>query len=369
MVQEKPNFIKGCTDNGVGEEIATKIWDKMEKFCEYAFNKSHSTGYAIIAAQTAWLKYYFYKEYMAEVLNSYLQKPDKLSHYIESVKSDGLIIERPDVNNSGLYFKAGQDQSIIFGLSGIKNMGSFAEDVIKERMANGKYESFYDFLVRVHDFANTRAISSLIDSGAFDGLHPSRRGMKNKLNSILSSIRNQFKNNVTGQLGFFNSQSISIDQGQSDEEYTDFAKIELEYEATGMYITTHPVLLFKELLKKRSNVQDEIQIDLGRISTQSQDHSGTNLLVGITTNLRNFHTSKGAHIMSFNIEDDRGKIKGVMFVNDDNINNSGYIQENGVVIMEGEIVTSEKYGKQFKVKFVQDSLDHCFPSARGMFRA
>lgn len=353
MVQEKPNFIKGCVDNGVEEEVATKIWDKMEKFCEYAFNKSHSTGYAIIAAQTAWLKYYHKSIFMTEILNSYLQKADELSFYIQRFKESGINFLKPDVNNSDINFKSVGESEILFGLSGIKNMGKAAKDIIDERNQNGLYKSFYDFLKRTSKFINTRNVDALIDAGAFDSLHKSRKGMKEKVDDLLKSVKANAKNNIIGQVGFLGA--VAVDEGQSVEDYDIYDKLKLEYESAGMYISSHPAEVYRQDKVKRSVHLSSNEFPyLKELSKKDPC-----LTFAVVKNIRIFKSKDRFYpIVSFDLEDATKLVKGVMFQDPNNSSDTLSLRENDVVIAMGEYVKSRKYGYQFRVKKIIENESH-----------
>ncbi|MCQ2564761.1 MAG: DNA polymerase III subunit alpha, partial [Clostridia bacterium] len=161
--------IRGCVATGISEEIATKIWNEMETFAKYAFNKSHAAAYALIIYQTSYLKYYYPVETYTAILNDRITKIDKLKHYIASAKAEGISILPPDINLSETYFST-EGNSIRFGLAALKNVGvNVIEDIIAERKANGPYKDLPDFVWRVNGQAlNKRCVEALIKSGAFD---------------------------------------------------------------------------------------------------------------------------------------------------------------------------------------------------------
>jgi len=166
----KVKFVEGCKTNGHDEKVVDKIWQDWEKFAQYAFNKSHSTGYAYISFQTAYLKAHYPAEYMSAVLSRNLSDIKKVSHFMSEARRMGLDVLLPDVNESFNKFTVNEKGQIRFGMGGIKNVGTSAvEDIVKERKENGKFTSFFDFIERVNlSSVNKRTVEALVYAGAFD---------------------------------------------------------------------------------------------------------------------------------------------------------------------------------------------------------
>ncbi len=162
------HWMNGAIKNNYTREVAQKIWDDVLEFASYAFNKSHSAGYAILVMQTAWLKAHYPHEYMAAVLTSYTGKTDKIVHYVSACRHDGIPVLSPDVNESGTEFTATKE-GVRFGLAGIRGVGTgVAQAIIAEREAGGPFKTLHDFVERVDSSqANRRVIESLIKAGAF----------------------------------------------------------------------------------------------------------------------------------------------------------------------------------------------------------
>ena len=170
------HWMNGAIKNNYTREVAQKIWDDVLEFASYAFNKSHSAGYAILVMQTAWLKAHYPHEYMAAVLTSYTGKTDKIVHYVSACRHDGIPVLSPDVNESGTEFTATKE-GVRFGLAGIRGVGTgVAQAIIAEREAGGPFKTLHDFVERVDSSqANRRVIESLIKAGAFDSTGYPRR--------------------------------------------------------------------------------------------------------------------------------------------------------------------------------------------------
>ena len=166
----KPKFFQGCIKNGFDEKIIDKIWKDWEAFASYAFNKSHSTCYALIAYQTAYLKAHYPAELMASLLTNHMRDIKDITHYMEECKRMGISVLSPDVNESFYKFAVNQEGEIRFGLGAVKGVGEGAvAAIVNERKENGNYSSFNDFMQRVDlRSANKRTIESIVAAGGFD---------------------------------------------------------------------------------------------------------------------------------------------------------------------------------------------------------
>ncbi len=254
MDELKIKFIDGCKANGHDEKIVEKIWHDWEKFAQYAFNKSHSTGYAYVSYQTAWLKAHYPAEYMAAVLGRNLSDIKKVSLFVREAKRMGLDVLLPDINESFKTFTVNPKGQLRFGLAGIKNVGASAvEDIITEREKNGKYKSFYDFIERVNlSSVNKRTIEALAYAGAFDGLDKLKRSQyfsisgKDGLTFIEECIRygGKLKNGADeNQRSIFGSENIEIKKPEipQAEEWNKLERLKLEKEFIGIYLSEHPL--------------------------------------------------------------------------------------------------------------------------------
>lgn len=243
---EKGNVIcDGAINRGVSEDAAKRIFDDMNSFSSYAFNKSHAAAYAVVAYITAYLKCHYPKEYMAALLTSVLDRADKVAEYTEASKKMGISILPPSVNES-LHGFTPVEKGIRFGLLAIKNLGySVIENLIKERETGGKYTSFYDFCLRnsTREF-NRRALEGLIKSGALDGLDGNRRQMLFASDSVMQAVDNVRRYTGGGQMDLFSDSepdtTVSFQLPQVEELPRDQLLV-MEKEATGMYLSGHPM--------------------------------------------------------------------------------------------------------------------------------
>ncbi len=255
-------FISGATAKGHPKDKLTKIWNDWKAFAQYAFNKSHSTCYALVAYQTAYLKAHYPAEYMAAVLNNQ-NSIDKISFFMEECRRMGTLVLGPDVNESSVLFTATPDGNIRFGLSGIKGVGEKAvESIIEERMNNGPFKSIYDFAQRSNVRAvNRKSYENLVYSGAFDSFKLKRAQFFAKtenglLNGIerLTKYANDYQNTQgSSQSSLFGGSVASYipEPTMPDaEEFPLIEKLKYEKEVIGIYLTGHPLDNYKVELER-----------------------------------------------------------------------------------------------------------------------
>lgn len=254
-------LIEGAIRRGVGEDIANKIYDLMIDFAKYAFNKSHSAAYSLVAMRTAWLKYYYPVEFLAALISSVMGNTSQLSLYIEEARRLDIKIEAPDINYSLDKFDV-KDNSIIYGLKAIKNVGTnLIEQTIISRNENGKFKSFRDFVERIYakdkSAINKRSIESLIKAGAFTSLGETRATLMLQYQSIIDSVQSGLKNNVPGQSNLFDMfESKDADERDDFTRREEFDKSELlrmEKEVLGIYLSDHPLRTYSNIIEKYSN--------------------------------------------------------------------------------------------------------------------
>lgn len=258
LVDENGNVeVEGCIRRGVSEEIAKQIFDEMESFASYAFNKSHAAAYAFISYQTAYMKCKYPKEFMAALLTSILDDK-KINTYISECLTLNIKVLPPNINESSSGFTVSGD-SIRFGLLAIKSIGKGAiSNVIEERENNGKFKSFYDFCKRCHKYLNNKIIENLIKSGALDCLDVNRRQMLSVVSELMGTLKQESKINLEGQIGFFDNTADNYSSNLIDypkvEEFSAKELLTMEKNSTGMYLSGNPLLEY-EPISKEMNVQ------------------------------------------------------------------------------------------------------------------
>ena len=260
--------IKGCIANGISEQAANQIYDSMVDFAKYAFNKSHAAAYAVVAYQTAYLKYYYPVEFMAALMTSVIDNTRKVAEYIYSCRQMGIKVLSPDINEGEGRFLATKD-GIRYGMYAIKSIGRQVIDIIlAEREANGKYITLSDFLSRVAGReVNKRAVENLIKAGACDGLDGNRQQMLLVYNTLIDNLNQEKKNSLAGQMSLFDLVSEEEKEAYevrfpNVEEYTKEIKLGFEKEVLGIYLSGHPLEEYEEKWRKNiSAVTADFMLD------------------------------------------------------------------------------------------------------------
>lgn len=330
----KPAVI-GCVKNGVPEDVANALWDKMEKFGSYAFNKSHAAAYSYVTYQTAWLKYYYKPEFLTATLNNRITKSNDLKKYLAYSKSVGIELLPPDINESKTLFSVKGD-TIRFGLSAIKGIGAaICDQIINEREKNGNYKSLENFLTRTVEFGlNKRLIEGFIYSGAFDCFGKTRCQLINVYEGAMACAAKDAKSKVSGQFSMFGDlmgedDSIKINYPNLPE-YDDMEKLKMEKEVCGIYISGNPLDSYLPKMVNYNFNSSMLSSGDDEMSTDDYDNTSNELsdvqdgmqveCGGIITNVHKIMTKQGNKPMAIlTIEDIYGEFDAMMF-------NKQYIQ-------------------------------------------
>ena len=249
LEKQKQNFIAGAVDNGISKDVAAGIFLKIEPFAEYGFNKSHAAAYAIISYQTAFLKTYFPKEFIAASMTMDISNQNKLSEFYEELKRLDVKIIRPNINECYADFKTENDK-FYYALGGIKAVGSEAiSNIVKERLSNGKFTSINDFIKRVNPKdINKLQLEGLVKAGAFDELNDNRQSIYNSIPNIITKSKNNFDNKVANQIDLFgNSEEYENEIIDDIKDWEFEERLSKEFEAVGFFISDHPLNQFKEI--------------------------------------------------------------------------------------------------------------------------
>lgn len=246
MALQREIFISGATERGVAQATATRIFDLMEKFAAYGFNKSHSAAYAVLAYQTAYLKAHYPAAFMAAVMTADLDNTDRLVTLKDDCRKQGLHLVAPNINKSKHAFSVADERTILYGLGAIKGVGKSAvESLIDERNSNGRYTSLPEFCRRVnHDKINRRALEAMVKAGAMDDFGQSRRSLMHEVPEALKSADQHARAAAAGQNDMFGLENVSevIDEPKSINlvEWPERLFLSNEKEALGLYLTGHP---------------------------------------------------------------------------------------------------------------------------------
>ena len=299
LSRERENFILGAVNNGVSKETAEKIFENMSSFSSYAFNKAHACAYSFVAYRTAYLKCHYPAEYFAALMTGTMDSANKLSLYTQECRKSGIKVLPPCVNNSGKDFLP-KDNTIRFGLLAVKNLGLGVIDrLIKERELNGKYTSFYDFCLRNYsrDF-NRKALESLVKSGALDCLCDNRRQMLYNIDGAIAAAENERKYSAQGQLNLFEEMgSPNTFEMNPIPEMENDLRLSLEKEATGIYLSGHPMDKYAEFLKNA-------KLDTVSKILSSENYDGKRVtLAGLVSGLKVRQLKNNNLLASAQIED------------------------------------------------------------------
>jgi DNA polymerase-3 subunit alpha len=302
MAAQRAKFIAGCLTNKVSEKKAGGIFDLMEEFAGYGFNKSHSCAYALLAYQTAYLKTHYPVEFMAALLTSETGNAEKAVKYINEARGMSISILPPDVNESDLYFTP-VGESIRFGMAAIKNVGENTAKAIREsRLSAGEFTSLYDLCERIEArFLNKRVFESLIKSGALDSLGP-RESMLASVDDALAAVQRATRIRESGQHGLFGGTSaapaaISFELHPA-ESWSEAERLASEYAMLGFYVSGHP------LAKYASRLQELKCVSLDQIEGQRNGKEITVAVLIVGT--RPMRSKKGARWAIFTIQDMTG---------------------------------------------------------------
>ena len=328
------HWMNGAVANGYKREVAQRIWDDVLEFASYAFNKSHSAGYAILVMQTAWLKAYFPKEYMASVLTSYMGKTEKIVHYVTAFRREGVDILPPDINESGRDFTASAD-GVRFGFAGIRGVGDGVGDAIMaEREAGGPFKSLHDFVDRVDSSqANRRVVEALIMSGAFDSTGYTRMqlmGFVDKTNpaNIIDAAAKRQKERASGQFSMFDMFGDVEGSGFKEEvpppdgvEWDRSMKLKREHEVLGLYVSDHPLRPYEYALNKARDyslsdieVSEEFTDSAGGVHERFKVPEGKVLrFAGMVSSVQKKTTKNGDPMAVVTLEDMEGETTLVIF--------------------------------------------------------
>ena len=350
MQRERQNFVygnpeenvPGCVANGISEEIANKIYNEMIDFAKYAFNKSHAAAYAVVAYQTAYLKYYHPVEYMAALMTSVIDNPGKVAEYIYSCRQMGIKILPPDINRGVGNFSV-DNGNIRYGLAAIKSIGRpVIESIIEERQLRGEFKNLKDFIERLSNKeVNKRTVENFIKSGAFDSLKGTRKQLMMIYIRVMDQVNQEKKYSMTGQMSLFDI----VDEEQKKEfeitlpdvgEYQKETLLAFEKEVLGVYLSGHPLEEYEE--KWRNNISattQDFQLDEETGVTKVRD-GAKEIIGGMITSKTIKYTKKNQTMAFITIEDLMGTVEVVIFPRDYE-KNQQYLQEDSKVFVKGRV--------------------------------
>jgi DNA polymerase-3 subunit alpha len=309
MELEKPKFLAGAKKNRISENKAKRIWEQLEKFAEYGFNKSHSTAYAMISYQTAYLKAHYPVEFMAALLTSERNNRDNIIKYISACKDMGINVLPPDINESQRDFSVSGD-SVRFGLAAVKNVGAAAVDsIIEEKREGENFSSFYDFCSRVDlRKVNKKVLESLIKCGAFDSLENNRARLMEGFEKVVDISQKRNRDRASGQISLFEQTDMESSMGIELPDIPEWDQEKLlshEKETLGFYITGHPLLKFENKLDLVADCDSET------VSGKADGSAVT--MAGIVVNVKEVTTKRKDTMAYLTLEDMKGTSTVIVF--------------------------------------------------------
>lgn len=356
MEQERANFVNGneelgipgCISKGIDGKVANEIYESMMEFAKYAFNKSHAACYAVVAYQTAYLKYYYPVEFMAALLTSVMENPTKISEYILSCRNMGIRILPPDINEGEVGFSV-SNGCIRYALTAIKSVGRpVIEAVVEERKLRGPYTNLKDFITRMSDRekdVNKRAIENFIKAGVFDSFGGTRKQFMTVYVSIMDRIHQDKKNNMAGQMSLFDlateEQKEEFDIKMPNVgEYEKEVLLNFEKEVMGIYVSGHPMEEYEDIWRKKiTNTTSDFYLDEETGIAKVTD--GKEVIVGGIIADKKIKYTKNDKVMAFiNLEDLVGNIEVIIFPRDYE-KNASKLQEDGKVFIKGRVSAEE----------------------------
>ena len=330
MVIERKNFIygsddgdiPGCIKNGIDEQTAISIFDEINDFANYAFNKSHAAAYAFVTYQTAYLKTFYPVEYMASLISS-IDDLDKINHYIANCKEMGIDRLPPDVNKSEDTFTV-ENNSIRFGLSAVKNVGrAMILNLVNERKNNGKFKTFSDFIDRMAgQDMNKRALEGLISCGAFDSMGVKRSQLLAVYEKALDGTARAARDNVAGQMSLFDTiEEQSEMQFPNIDELDKKTMLKMEKQSTGLYFSGHPMEEYTDKIKKltKYNISDVLTSvhkdeDGNYHAVEGGLKDGDMMIIcAAIASRKNKTTRSNAQMAFLNVEDVYGSVECIVF--------------------------------------------------------
>jgi DNA polymerase III alpha subunit len=345
MAKMKPLFLEGCKTNGIAERDALDIFDRMEAFAKYAFNKSHAAYYGLVSYWTAYLKVNYPAEFMACKMTSLLEKKDKLLVVIDDCRKHGIDVLPPDINESNHAFTVTPDGAgIRFGLQAIKGIGEGPVNAICEaRGEGGRFTSLFDFCERVSGRACGKAqLETLVRCGAFDNLHANRQAMMEAIPGAMEQGAKALADALSGQMNIFGdsgavgtpkSSGVLPDVPDADRDI----RLAWEKEYLGLYISDHPLLPLRDYLDKKT-------VSLERIGEEKNLSDGVPVTVGgLVTTVKKMIDKNGRTWAAFTLEDLTGSIEILAFSK--TFEACGHcVEEDAKLIVKGKLAADNRRG-------------------------
>ncbi|UAJ65504.1 DNA polymerase III subunit alpha [Candidatus Schneideria nysicola] len=350
MAKQRNFFKEGAQKKGIDSNLAMKIFDMMEHFADYGFNKSHSTAYALLSYQTLWLKTHYPYEFMASVMSADMDHIDKIRSLIEECNRMGMTVLPPNINTSQFHFHVNKKGQIVYGLGAIKGIGEASiQEIIKGRNQSGMFIDMFDLCVRAQmKNLNRRILEKFILSGSFDCFKQHRAELMQSIDTILKSANQYIQSQLLGQIDMFSdsipnreyavSHSSSIQRQQDILPWSEQIKLRGEHETLGLYLTGHPV----------DQYQNEIQYYSSgiRLKDIQKNHTIGSIItvVGLIISVRLVLTKRENQMAILTLEDRSGRLEVVLFR--DILEKYRHLLENDdrILIVKGYVASEDSRG-------------------------
>ena len=356
MAEQRAVFAEGAKNNNIDAELAMKIFDLVEKFAGYGFNKSHSAAYALLSYQTAWLKSHYPAEFMAAVLSADMDNTDKVVTLIEDCHRMKLEVPTPNINRSIIKFSVPVDKTVLYGLGAIKGVGQAAlEGIIEERNTNGVFKDLYDLCRRVDSRkVNKRVLESLIKAGGLDELGPNRASLMARLQDAMQAAEQYQKNASIGQDDLFGSSTADDSIAPVDEitvpEWEEEKRLTLEKETLGLYLTGHPIERYEKELRRFTDCSLAALADQSDLASgangggyMSQKNARSYKLAGLMIGMRVRRTKTGGKIVSAVLDDKTARVEVRIY--EEKFEQYNYLlNKDKLIIVEGKVVYDDYFG-------------------------
>ncbi|PVY69615.1 DNA polymerase III alpha subunit [Tamilnaduibacter salinus] len=344
MAKQKVKFLEGCDENGISRELGENIFDLVEKFAGYGFNKSHSAAYALVSYQTLWLKAHYTAEFMAATLTADMQNTDKVVTLIEECRNLELDIVLPDVSRSEYSFTVDDDGRVVYGLGAIKGLGEGPIQSIVENRDEGPYQDLFDFCRRVDlKRVNKRAIEALIRAGALDRLGPGRAQMMASIDKAIQQAEQQSRNESVGMMDMF-GEALDGSEGDPFEavagmrDWPEKERLKAEKDTLGLYLTGHPF--------------DEYEHEVRRFARQSiadlKAGRSPQRVAGLVVAMRTMKNRRGQTMAFVTLDDRSARIEATLF-SETWHEARDLLQSDEVVVVDG-VVSFDDYSGTLKMR-------------------
>ncbi len=338
MASQREGFINGAVERGVNRRLASHIFDLIEKFAGYGFNRSHSAAYALIAYQTAWLKAHYPAAFMAAVLSADMDNTDKVVTMIAECRDMGLDVSSPDINRCEYEFVPRDDKTILYGLGAIKGLGQSAIDALLEARRQGEaFHDLFDLSKRVDlRRLNRRVLESLIRAGAFDSIGPHRATLMATLGNALRIADQQNRNRETGQNELF---ALSGSTSEPHEyvdvpEWSEEQRLEGEKETLGFYLSGHPIERFAKELAQMTHTS---------IAELKPTEDRTVTVAGLVVATRTMRTRRGDRMIFVTLDDRTGRLELAVF-SELYMRHRDLLVKDNLLVVEGPVSVDEYTG-------------------------